>query len=64
MASKHAMPSTSSVVMSCLFVLPPFQRNGYGRFLVDLSKTVHTVYVVIHRLSGAVCTATKLFSDL
>jgi len=44
----HEMDSMSSVVMSCLLVLPPFQRHGYGRFLVDLSKHAVRLYIMIH----------------
>lgn len=28
--------------VSCILTLPPYQRKGYGRLLIDFSKYTHT----------------------
>ena len=42
---KQTLPT---VAMTCLFILPPFQHNGCGSFLIDFSKAAVIVSVKVH----------------
>lgn len=36
--------------LACIMILPPFQRKGYGKFLIQFSeKILFVIFLKIHR---------------
>ena len=48
---------TTEFNLACIMVLPPYQRQGYGQFLISMS------YFISHK-QGRICTPETPLSDL